>query len=203
MTSASDTAKMMLATGAVDAWVKAAQVDAVLLYARQPVLPQKAALGEHVRLIAERGLVRHEPQRRCAGDRTLFEYRIRRTAKPFNAVGNGIVSGRVGVGGSSRHSFGGSGCSPAGEEVLELLAEAALADQPCPPEKAISAALGMPLKHVRKELAQLHAIGELVLDSRPGDYGLLRRVAILPRLGLATAMPVFMIPGAPGMGARV
>ncbi|CAN5278861.1 hypothetical protein BH11PSE5_BH11PSE5_30730 [soil metagenome] len=182
--------KFMLSTGQVDTWVKSSNPGEVLLYARQPVLPQKAALGEHVRAIAERGLVSHEPQRRCAADKGMFEYRVRRTGK---AVA-GLIQAGGGARGAAERMFRQSARSPLAMQILDLIAEAAAADEICPPEKALSAAVGQSVDRVRGEMAQLRAAGDLVLEYRTGAWGLARRVAILPLRGLTTAIPTYMLP---------
>lgn len=182
--------KFMLSTGQVDSWVKSSNPGDVLLYARQPVLPQKAVLGEHVRAIAERGLVSHEPQRRCAADKGLFEYRVRRTGK---AVA-GMIPAGGGARGAAERMFRQQAGSPLGMQILDIIAEAAAADEICPPQQALSVAVGHSIDKVRRELAQLRAAGELVLEYRTGAWGLPRQVAILPRRGLTTAIPNYMLP---------
>ncbi|MES1985498.1 MAG: hypothetical protein V4461_11145 [Pseudomonadota bacterium] len=182
--------KFMLSTGQVDSWVKSSNPGDVLLYARQPVLPQKAVLGEHVRAIAERGLVSHEPQRRCAADKGLFEYRVRRTGK---AVA-GLIPAGGGARGAAERMFRQQAGSPLAMQILDIIADAAAADEICPAQQVLSVAVGHSIDKVRRELARLRAAGELVLEYRTGAWGLPRQVAILPRRGLTTAIPTYLLP---------
>lgn len=179
------TGKFMLGIGQIDGWVILAKPGDLLIYARQQALPQECALGKHVRLLAERGLVTHAGQRRADDDRSLFEYRCRRTeladpTKPMRGTGNLVKP----MPAPAPQPAGG-----AARAVLELIADAAMAGERCPALPRLAEEIGCrSAKPVRRILSQLETIGLLKLETRRAPDGLPQRVAILPRMGLETAV---------------
>lgn len=71
--------RFVMTQGQVEGWLIMAHPGDILLYARSESL-RCAAVADHVRTLADRGLVTFELQRRAIDDPSLFEYRVRRTA---------------------------------------------------------------------------------------------------------------------------